>query len=375
MILEKLDIILLVTGGALIIVSFIINILSTIKISRFSESLDRLEHNFKATTANPRGREATAPAGTRAAARAYDSSILPAVEKRPSDSHRKTRYRPPGSSAASSKENVILTDSSLARISSSGEEAPVSDTSPLDKSATRAPSDQAASREKPEPSKAEEKSAPITSEPISEISDKKPPLDSGELADDARQLVKDYLGDSSDLINKKAGTPSEGADSREISKGSKQKGADDVMEVVEAPKQLDTAKPKPESPKQPDTAKPKPESPKQPDTAKPKPKRPKELDTAKPKSGGATVEINPFEKRHQKIDFIKIFRQLDDMKPGGSLILNFQDILFLVKKEINTLNDIYIKAFDKNVTLSLKNTSSDLRNEVLSKITNIDFIS
>jgi hypothetical protein len=418
MILEQLDIVLIVLGGILIAVSFVMNIIGTKKINRFSEEINRLERLLSEGTVGkkePSSSSRSAPDSSHNSV--FDSSILPAAEIRTPDGKRKTRYRAPGlhmdklgdivdgaetaapaDSAVKSEPakpapeapekrkpegkrktryrppglhidkmgNIVLAPKAPEKRKPEGKGkkrnhasglhidkmgnivGEVETSAPTDSAAKSKPAEPAskpeqpeitvehdtpvqafsAKTQKPEPplKKTDETPNPPTPKPLKEAAE------TADLPEEEKALLKNYLNGPSDVFEE-TGSPPKPA-SRD-SRPAKEEESE-VMEVVES-NQFSSVK------------------------------RIQEY-------GLKPVEINPFDTTVQKIDFEKIYQILSGMKTGDNLILNFRDILFLIESEYQSLKQLYTKASNKNIILSIKNVSRELKNDILSRISRINFI-
>ena len=332
MILEQLDIVLIVGGGILIAVSFIMNILGTKKINHFSEEINRLELLLSERTVEKKEPSSSRHVPGSSHDSAYDSSILPAAEIRTPDGKRKTRYRAPG-----------LHIDKLGNIVSGAETA-----APDDSAVKSKPVEPAPEPERPEISgehdtpvqafSAKPQKTPIPLKKTAETPDPQTPkplketAETVDLPEEEKALLKSYLNGPSDVLEETGDHPKSGSrDSRPA-----KEEESEVMEVIED-NQFSSV-------------------------------------NRIQNYGLKPVEINPFDNTVQKIDFEKIYQTLSGMKTGENLILNFRDILFLIESEYQSLKQLYTKASNKNIILSIKNVTHELKNDILSRISRINFI-
>jgi len=188
--LNNLDVILIAAAAILIVVSFTINIISSSRLTKLTETLGQLETKFE--TLHPKKDENDTRHGSSSVK--FDSSILPSQEYSPADSRIGTRYRPPGSRAKRPEDSgsedgeVKVPSTRQLKIGKGGMK--ITDETPTDSEAVHLAEPQS-------------DKAPSTSSP--------PPTD-----DEAKALLKAYLGREMDYA-----VPAT------------EEGDGDVMEVVE----------------------------------------------------------------------------------------------------------------------------------------------
>ncbi len=338
MIMEKLDIILLIAGGVLVIISIVINFVSSARIGKLSESINQFEAKFETNSAHDKV-EGHDDSRAGQSGITNDSSGQSVSDHGGSDSRTGTRYRPPGS-------GVKPPDMGPSE-EGSGSILPKHHTA-IAKAGVRLPADEGpnhdhetpVSEEKnePEPS-AEKQREPLSNSELHDMPAQKTiaSLKSEMLSMDDQALIQDYLRNdteikgenvndyAADLVQLKSSYSSE---------GSSQDG--DVMEVVEDTRAM-------QSPTLTDI---------------------KEEDES----------INPYDPNLMRIDLGKAGHSLKFVNKGVPLILDFKNVTSLSEDETAMLIELNRKCIKQEVPLSIKNVHRVLKNDLHSRIAEIKFI-
>jgi len=385
MFLENIDAIIIGTSAILILVSIVVNIVSTSKLSQLSESLSYLEKNFEAAEA-AKSRIGGSPARENQPPD-WDSSILPAADPALKETRTGTRYRPPGTridlkpvGKREPEKDSQTSDSPAPKVSASDSEPQVYTGSPGntetkgdDLMATALVSGPIIGQN-PTPKEKESTPLPPTSE-------------------DEQEMLKSYLGSTSPFLKeeetkkeeKKQESPSDEElitgtakePENDISPETSEKpasdasalghdlipnfeGEEDVMDVIEDATAVEEEEAKPEEIKKPEPVSKEP--------------APEPVKAAPKKTGAEPMEINPFNPSQQKVNFDLVKSLLKQIEPETDFILDFSDTLFLVKNEIKRLGEIEKAAGKKGVRLALKNVANDLRIEIMAKMPDTVFL-
>ena len=347
---EYLDIILISIGGLLIVASVVVNILSTTRLSRLSESLNRLEEHVEYQTVENKPKKEGADS-------AFDSSILPGSDLSDTDS-RGTRYRPPGSRTGAPKKEESRPEGSSTRIliRKSGIKVPetVAPAPELEMSPEPVPVEapipepaaETASAKKFEampirPGEVFSSTAEIPADALAEIPapksavpEKAAPLavvppspaeaPSRRRGTEEEELLKSYLGDSSArYFDANPSDPAEAGEGAEAE--------EDVMEVIQ-------------------------------DTG------------VYPAVVAAAPDYNPFDAALQRVNLAPVRAALPQVPGGGRLTLDFCDVLFLVDEEQADLLRLSAETEQRGVTLALRNVTPGLQAELSAKLPALTYL-
>lgn len=342
--LENLDTILIGVGALLIVVSVVVNILSTARLSRLSETISRLEERVEARNAEEKNNREGSDS-------AFDSSILPSTELPDTDS-RGTRYRPPGSRAGAKKEDSRSSGpSTRILIKKSGEKvADTVVTTPAHASEVRTKAPEA-----PIPEPASEAVAAFVAEnggvtaslpepAVSSPVDEKPavisePAPQG-FGSEEEELLKSYLGESSTryMNVKKPAAPEAPAPAVPAAPAVSTAPAaaidesdEDVMDVIQ-------------------------------DTG------------VYPAASAVSPEFNPFDPVLQRVNLAPVRAALAQYPQGGRLVLDFKDVLFLVQDEHTDLVRLAAETGQRGVILCLRDVADGLKTELSSKIPSLTYL-
>ncbi|MFH0922101.1 MAG: hypothetical protein V1913_17285 [Fibrobacterota bacterium] len=336
---ENLDTILLVVGSLTVVVSIIVNILSTVRLSRLSETINRLEERVeKKPASEEKGRKEDADSS-------FDSSILPAPDVSDNDSH-STRYRPPGSRAGGTASGTRSGPGST-RIKKAGMRvpetivttpAPDAHALPINETVPE-PAAEARSVESVEPYSAAE-APPTTAVPAADtllpvaeaVPEPTAPV-SLHMGQEEEELLKNYFGDSTRrYLGAKAPGPAapaapKGAETADESEGG---GEEDVMDVI--------------------------------------------LDTGVYPAAVQVPDYNPFDASLQRVNFAPVRAMLAQLTAGARVTLDFQDVLFLVEDEYGDLTRLAAETAQRNLVLAIRNVSAGLQAELSSKIPTLTYL-
>lgn len=234
MIINNFDTILIAAAGLLIVISFVINIISTARLGRLTESLNQLEAKFE--TFHPKGKDDKNDSRHGSSAVKMDSSVFPSQEVSPGDSRMGTRYRPPGSRSKKTGEGEPPDTGPVS--------IPPTRRMKISKSGVKIPEGEASAEPAPELPSAQsgQGAGGADSPPVQAPADSRARTPQA-MDDEGKALLKEYLGREPSLGRKgKAGDESGLADIRDIYGGKDGEGErnetggeadEDVMDVVE----------------------------------------------------------------------------------------------------------------------------------------------
>jgi len=345
--LEKLDLILLIAGGVLVVVSVVVNIISSARLGNLSESINQFEAKFEAKSASDR-RPPQNDSRTGRAGEKFDSSVLPSAEPSGSDSRHGTRYRPPGS-------RVKVPDSAESSEEGSGSVPPPTRHINIGKAGVRLPADEpsaedgksagvaVAGEEQVSVSEAKAAEEPPRSSPAS-ASKKEPVKDaplaesgslagSDKLSQDDQALLQEYLGSRAGVSGEKADAPEPDlADAGTPRNGQAAEDDGDVMEVVEDTRFMQKTAPAPED------------------------------------------IINPFDHTQHSLDMGRVLEPLSRLKSGATLNIDFQDVLFLIDEEIDALSKVYRQCRKQGITLAVRNVQRNVQSDLHAKFPELKIV-
>jgi hypothetical protein len=322
MALEKLDMILLISGAVLAVISIIVNIVSVSRLSGLSEAVSQFENKFESkTTQENRPGEGDSP-----------DEKMEASTETGSDTRTGTRYRAPSArTERPSQEPAEEGAGSMPPMRHAG----------IAKAGVRLPPEEPAAEA--ERAVAEEAQTEIPAEPEKAHTSRDREMNLDLLAGverlnkEEQALLADYLLKSAMLSARKppVSSPETTPSASEASAAAEPVAGEDpdadVMEVVE------DAPSKPSGP-------------------------------ASASSEDEPVEINPFDHVQHKIDMKNVFEALKGMKKGRPLLIDFQDVLFLIEEEAEALEELSRYCEKYGVPLAVKNVQANIRNDLHSQL-------